>query len=67
LANLVVPFSFVLGDLRAGDVKFLTNPVKALIVPGDLCAGNVFHPSVRTLVEETFPQVSEPPGKSADF
>jgi hypothetical protein len=26
-----------------------------------------FPESVRTLMEETFPSVSEPPGKSADF
>jgi hypothetical protein len=37
------------------------------IVSGDLCAGNAFLPPVRTLVEETIPSVSGPPGKSADF
>jgi hypothetical protein len=34
------------------------------IVSGDLCAGNVFHQPVRIMVDETFPSVSELPGKS---
>jgi hypothetical protein len=40
---------------------------QALIVPGDLCAGNRFPESVRTLVEETIPQVREPPENSREF
>jgi hypothetical protein len=36
-------------------------------VPGDLCAGNVFLEPVRTLVEETIPTVSAPPGNSEEF
>jgi hypothetical protein len=49
------------------DSKLLSNPVKALIVPGDMRAGNVFPQSVHTLVEETIPSVSEPPGNSVEF
>jgi hypothetical protein len=47
--------------------RLLTDPVKASIVSGDLRAGNVFQPSGRTLVDETIPQVSEPPGNPAGF
>jgi hypothetical protein len=35
-------------------------------VPGDLRAGNVFPKPVRTLCEETIPQVRETPGNSRD-
>jgi hypothetical protein len=45
----------------------LTNLAIFPIVPGDLCAGNVFHPPVRILVDETNPLVSEPPGNSEEF
>jgi hypothetical protein len=30
-------------------------------------AGNVFHQSVHTLVDETIPLVSKPPGNSTEF
>jgi hypothetical protein len=43
-----------------------TDLVVFQIVPGDLRAGNVFLEPVRTL-EETTPQVSEPPGNSEEF
>jgi hypothetical protein len=37
------------------------------IIPGDWCAGNMFHQPVRTLVDETILLVSEPPGNPAGF
>jgi hypothetical protein len=42
-------------------------PAGASIVPGGKYAGNVFRPSVRTLVDEIKPQVSMPPGNSAEL
>jgi hypothetical protein len=36
-------------------------------VSGDLRAGNAFPQSVRTLMEETFPPVSGPPGNPRGF
>jgi hypothetical protein len=41
--------------------------LKALIDPGDRCAGIGFLESVRTLIPEKIPQVSEPPGNSEEF
>jgi len=52
-------------SMRLRRYKPLTNLVVFQIVPGDLCVGNVFHQPVRTLVDETIPCVSEPPGNSA--
>jgi hypothetical protein len=42
--------------------RLQANLVFFQIVSGDLRAENVFHPPVRTLVDETIPSVSEPPG-----
>jgi hypothetical protein len=48
-------------------LRLLANFVVPSIVPGDMCAGNVFHSSVRTLVDETIPHVREPLGNPAGF
>jgi len=37
------------------------------ILPSNPCAGNVFQEPVRTLVGETTPSVSGPPGNSSEF
>jgi hypothetical protein len=37
-------------------------PTYLLIVSGGMYAGNAFHQSVLRLIDETFPQVSAPPG-----
>ncbi len=40
---------------------------QALIVPGDLRAGNVYHPPVRTPVDDTLSLVRAPPENSREF
>jgi hypothetical protein len=49
------------------DIGSRANPVLLSTVSGDLRAGNVFLQPVPTLVEETIPSVSAPPGNSGEF
>ncbi len=58
-----IPVSVLLPSFPATDPSFRS----ASIVPGDMRAGNAFHPPVRTLVDEMIPSVSAPPGNSREF